>query len=248
MKKLIYLIIILLTLQLAYAEQFELKQGQVIDYKGIKIELNSVGSSESLSLKVNDLSKLVTPTASAEVYGIKIRLIDSDFGYQTATIDITQSALCLVDTDCNDDKSCTRDVCQNGFCTHMQETGCILDKECRAHFTLGEVNNLLSYCGRDNNWHPRKEPGEICYNNAECLSNLCVDTCQPLEEVKMAPLWILIIIGALLALEGLFVILKPRLAKKILKNLITNFSDRTWQILCAIELIIGIGLIIWALT
>lgn len=248
MKKLIYLIIILLTLQLAYAEQFELKQGQIIDYKGIKIKLNSVGSSESLNLKINDLSRLITPTTSTDVYGIKIKLIESDFGFQTAIIDITQSALCLVDIDCNDDKSCTKDICQHGFCTHMQETGCILNKECRAHFTLGEVNNILSYCGRDNDWHPRKEPGELCYNNAECLSNLCVDTCQQLEEVKMAPLWLLLLIGVLLIAEGLFVILKPRLAKKIIKNLTTNFADKTWQTIAVIELIIGLGLIIWALT
>jgi len=249
MKKLIYFVMFLLCLQLVCAEQFTLKQGQELIYKGINLKLMSIGSSESLNLKINDLSRIVTKTTSADAFGIKVKLVYSDIYSKEAVIDISQSALCLIGQDCDDSVPCTRDVCQHGFCTHIQDTGCILDDECKDHLTMGKVDNVLSYCGRDNEWHSRKTVEEACFNNVECLSNLCEENlCQLIEEVKMAPAWILIIIGAMFALEGLFVLLRPRQAKRIIKNLVANFSNKSWPIFFAIEAAIGIVLIIWALA
>lgn len=246
MKRLIYLILILLILPLIYAEQFQIIPGQTIDYKGFKIKLSSIGTSGSLNMKINGLSRVLEKDSSLEIYSLNIKFVNSSL--LAATIDITYTGSCLINQDCEDNKDCTRDICRNNLCLHIPESGCLLNDECRSQLSLGEVNNVLSYCGMDNEWHSRKELGTECFNNAECLSNLCKENlCKEYEEVtKMAPSWILIVFGAVLSAGGLFV-LAPRLAKKIIKNLISNFSDNSWRIFFLIELLIGIALITLAL-
>jgi len=61
--------------------------------------------------------------------------------------------------------------------------GCLLDDECKIYGHRTVQNNVSLYCGSIDVWKPQKELNETCYNNFECLSELCVDdSCYEIKE------------------------------------------------------------------
>lgn len=250
MKKLI-LILILLSVPLALAEEIHLEKDKPYLYKIYPIQLVSVGTAGSIYIKVNQVDQIVSFNTPIEIYGLNMSLLNSDIDTQTAKINIEQSAECLIDNDCNDNISCTKDYCEMRNCKHEKQSGCEYNNECRPKGSLALSNKVLSYCD-GSKWYARKKYKEFCTENYECLTNYCDNKyCKALGYLrggeKMAPAWILIVFGALFGIWGLLMVLTPKYTILIGINAIRSFSNKFYRILGIIFLAIAAGLIIWTL-
>ncbi len=250
MKKLYLILFLIIILPLALAEEITLEKGKSHLYKIYPIELISVGTSGSIHIKINQVDKLISYGSSEEIYGLKITLLDSNFDIITAKVDIEQTAECLIDADCEDNIACTRDYCELRKCKFEEKLGCAINNDCKPKGSLAVVKEVLSYCD-GSSWHERKQYKEPCENNYECLTNYCNGYCKALGYLrgggKMAPAWILIIIGILIGMGGLSCLISPKYAKRIYINLLKLMSKNTYRIAGLIGVAIAAALIIWAL-
>lgn len=249
MKKLFLLLVILIIIPFVFAEEFSLIGGQSQIYKGREIKLVIVGTASSAFINVNGIDQVVTTSSPINILNLKINLLESDAISQSAKLDVVSTAECLENSDCNDDKPCTEDVCDLvNECHHKPKQGCPLGDACKPENSLGEVNQILSYC-TNSEWLPRKQHGESCSNNYECLSNLCNGNCRLGigGNKKMAPSWVLIIFGILIGINGIFSVITPKYTKIISRNLLNLVPNKWYRIIGIIALIISAALIIWAL-
>lgn len=250
MKKLYLLLLLLLIIPLISAEEINLQKGKSTLFKIYPIELVSIGTSGSAHIKINQVDKLISYGSIEEIYGLKITLLESYIDTQTVKIDIEQIAECLIDADCDDNIACTKDVCELRKCKFEERLGCAINNECKPKSSLAVVDNVLSYCD-GSNWHARKQYKEPCTENYECLTNYCDEYCKALGYLrggnKMAPAWILIIIGILFAIEGLFWLLSPKYARRIGINMFKLISNNAFRIIGIILIAIAAALIIWPL-
>lgn len=250
MKKLYLILLLILILPIATADEIVLEKGKSKLYKIYPLELVSIGTSGSVHIKINQVDKVIQYGSSEEIYGLKVTLLESHIDTQTAKIDIEQTAECLIDADCNDDTACTKDICELRECKHEEQIGCPFNNQCRPEGSLSVVDSALSYCD-GTSWHPRKQYKESCTENYECLTNYCDNYCKALGYLrgggKMAPAWILIIIGIIIGIEGLLCLISPKYAKRIYINLLKLMSKKAYRIAGLIGIIIAAALIIWAL-
>lgn len=251
MKKTYLFLLFLLILPIVSAEEIVLEKGKTYQYKSYPIELVSLSTSGSVYLKINQVDKYIPYGSSTELYGIKITLLDTAIDLKTAKIDIEQTVECLIDSDCNDNVACTKDVCELRTCKFEEKLGCAINNDCKPKGSLAVVENVLSYCdGSD--WRARKQYKESCENNYECLTNYCHDNyCKALGYLrgggKMAPAWILIIFGVLIGIDSLFCLISPKYAKRIYVNLLKLMSKNAYRIAGLIGVAIAAALIVWAL-
>ncbi len=246
----IVFIILILSLSLVFAEEFNLEKPKILEYKSIRFELLSVGSSESIILKVNDVERLIGHEKEETIYDIKIRNLDADYVSQTARVSLESTAECIIDEDCRESDPCRNSVCNYRKCEFIDvKPGCVFENECRPISSFEEISKVLSYCSESNSWEPRKTYKLECTYNYECLSNLCKGTCSGtlFGGEKMAPAWILIVIGGLLITEALFLLLLPKQSKDFIRDL-SFLSSKKLRIIALIELGIALTLIIWSLT
>lgn len=233
-------------LSLTSAEEVTLLSSQEIEFKTIPIELISVGSYGSISLKVNGLNVMVSKGEQITFQGINITLIETTSN--TAKIDLTQAVECLSDLDCNDNFKCTEDTCTvYNDCISTPINGCIKGDSCMQEGTIETINNTPSYCDSNLEWKKRKVFNEACTNNHECLSGICKDSLCTKEETKMAPSWILIIIGVILLLKGVLFFYHPEKTKNILREM-SYMKPTSMKILGIFIIILGIILLVWTLT
>lgn len=250
MKKLFLVLLMILILPLALAEEIHLEKDKPYLYKIYPIQLISVGTSSSIYIKVNQVDQVISYNEPIEIFGLNISLMESNIDPPTAKIKIEQSAECLIDNDCNDNTPCTKDYCELRNCKHEKKSGCEYNNDCKPKGDLALSNNVLSYCD-GSLWHPRKQYKEYCNENYECLTNYCDKTCKSLGYLrggeKMAPAWILIIFGILMGIEGLLMLLAPKHTRIIEINLLKLISNKAYRIIGIIFLAIATALIIWAL-
>jgi hypothetical protein len=76
---------------------------------------------------------------------------------------------CLTDTECDDNNSCTNDVCSDKKCLNNEINGCQFDEKCFAIGTILE-NQFCSTDKTIKSLKPNKEP---CDDHYECLTELC---------------------------------------------------------------------------
>ncbi len=251
MKKLFLIILLMFIVPLVAAEEFTLQKDKTLFYKIYPIRLISIGTGGSVYLKVNEVDQLISYGSSTEIYGVKITLLDSDIGTGTAKIDIEQTAECLIDADCNDNVACTKDYCELRYCKHKKQQGCPINNQCKPKGSLEVYNGKLSYCD-GLSWVARKQYKEKCKENYECLTNYCYNGyCKSLGYLrggdKMAPAWILIVIGILIGIEGLFWLITPKYTRRIGINLLKLISNNAYRIIGVILIAIAFALIIWSL-
>lgn len=250
MKKLLLIIILLLVVPTVLADVITLSKGQSTTFKSLPIELINIGTSGSAVLKIADQTKTISKSQKLKIYGIEIQILSSSPG-EFAELSIEQVADCLMDADCKDLRPCTNNICKFGKCEEIIQNGCIHNDECRAYGSLAQIEGILYYCAETNKWLPRKDYKEPCTQDYHCLSNQCNQTCtlppDQKQEQKMAPAWILIIIGIVLMLKSILFILNPKLAKRITNNVIIKTKDQNLKILFIITFFVGLALIIWAL-
>lgn len=82
--------------------------------------------------------------------------------------------LCAEDIDCDDDNKCTSDVCGGipKTCQNIKTmSGCSTEKEC---VPIGTRSNI-KYCGADEKIYNLLGIGEICNNDYECQTNMCIE-------------------------------------------------------------------------
>ena len=247
----IFLFLILSSL-LVTADELNLEKNKPINYKDLQFTLISVGNSNTIRLLIENTEQLIELNKYIEIYDLKIKNIQADYTSQTTKISLELQAECLVDEDCTESDPCKVSICNYRTCEFSQtKPGCPFESECKTTGSFEEINNRLSYCKDDNTWRPRKSYKEECNHNYECLSNICDNNqCDKQlfgDDKKMAPAWILIVIGSLLLIEGLFVFSKTKVSKEILKNM-SFWREKTWKVLAIIEFIVGLVFIIWALA
>lgn len=243
------LLIFILNIILVSAEEFNLKRNIPLTYKGLEIKLLAVGNEGTIRLQIQSQEKLIQKNKEIILYDVKFKNLEPNYVLQTAKIGLELIAECLVDKDC-ELKPCASSFCNYRKCEFTKTPGCVFEKECKPIGSFEEINNILSYCSTENVWKQRKSYKEECEYNYECLSNLCNGFCSThiFGGKKMAPAWILILIGSLLLIDALFILFKTKIAKRIIRNIALNFPDKTWRILAIIELIIALVLIIWTLV
>ena len=251
MKKLYLILLVLLVIPLISADEIMLEKGKSTLYKVYSIELVSIGTSGSAHIKINQVDRLIAYGSIEEIYGLNIALLESNIDIGTVKVDIEQTAECLIDADCKDDEPCVRNYCELRKCKSEEQLGCPINNECKPKGSLTVVNDVLSYCD-GSNWYARKQYKESCENNYECLTNYCYNTyCKALGYLrggnKMAPAWILIILGILIAISSLFCVTSPKYAKRVYINLLKMMSKNAYRITGLVGLAIAAALIIWAL-
>ena len=251
MRKLYFILLLVLILPIVSAEEIVLEKGKTYTYKTYPIDLIGIGTAGSIHIKVNQVDKIVSYNSPVEIYGLTFNLVASYLDTQTAKINITQTAECIIDKDCDDDIACTKDYCELRHCKHQKQLGCALDNQCKPEGSLAVVSDKLSYCD-GSEWHSRKQYKESCTENYECLTNYCnKGYCKALGYLrggnKMAPAWILIVFGILIGMGGLFCLISPKYAKRIYINLLKLMSKNAYRICGIIGVLIAIALIVWAL-
>lgn len=255
MKKLAFIFastfLMILLLYSISAEELVLQKDKTELYKIYPIRLVSIGSSGSVYIKINEAGQVISYGSPIEIYGIKISLLESNIDTETAKLKIVQLAECLIDKDCDDNIPCTKDYCELRSCKHKKQQGCPINNECKPKGSLAVINEKLSYCD-GSLWVERKQYKEPCIENYECLTNYChKGYCKSLGYLKggnkMAPAWILILIGTLIGIKGLFWLLTPKYTRRISINLLKLISNKVYRIIGIILIIIALALIIWSL-
>lgn len=244
-------IILLFNLALVSAEEFTLLTGEKIEYKDITIELVGIGSEGSASFNINNIRTSFSLHKEKTISNINVTLLESSS--ETAKISIIPNVECIIDADCETILPCTQGICTiYNDCIFESINGCQKQGECVPPGTLSEIEGELSYCSPNLEWEKRNSFKSSCVNNYECLSNICEDGLCTKEKIekdqdKMAPAWILIIIGIILLIKGGFMLYHPDRSKNLLREL-SYIRHVNLRIFGAILAIVGILLIVWSLT
>ncbi|MBW2977703.1 hypothetical protein KY331_02555 [Candidatus Woesearchaeota archaeon] len=103
---------------------------------------------------------------------------------------------CKTNEECEDKNTCTLDKCQDYQCINELITTCKKNDDCCPTnctssndndcnpIKVCEANEVKnnSYC-QNNRWNSKKQSGNLCTKNYECLSNLCKDNkCSEIEK------------------------------------------------------------------
>lgn len=249
--KILVLAFILLNITLVSAEQYELSIDQTANYKGIPITLNRIGSFGSAELTIDGEEKVLPRASILEFKGIKIRhnYTISEILY----IEVETIVECLQDSDCNDNKKATQDSCVNDVCEYKSINCCLIGNECKEPGAVEVIDEKSKYCSSNFDWIERKPYKTPCSYNYECLTNNCDGYCKAASKIgetykgKMAPAWLLTIIGCLMILVALLFLVNPKIGKRITNNLVIKTEDKPLRIFFLVVTIIGIALIFWAL-
>lgn len=242
-------LVLILSLLSVSAEEFSLEKTKTITYKEASIQLISVGTSKSIVLKINDVERVIEHEREVIVYDIKIKNLDADYIAQIAKVSLELNAECIVDEDCKKAHPCSSAVCNYRKCEFSEVSGCVFNDECKKFNSFEEIDGNPSYCSEDGTWISRKPYKSECKYDYECLSNKCNGVCSGLlfGGERMAPAWILLVIGGLILLEAVFFILLPKQSKDILRHL-SFLTTKKLRIIALIEILIALALIIWTLT
>ena len=95
---------------------------------------------------------------------------------------------CSINSDCNDNNSCTFDTCSNNpkKCYNNQTSGCSINNLCFSHGSI--INN--QFCDTDNTMKQQKKNKEPCTKNYNCLSYICrKNKCRNLPFTTILSAW-----------------------------------------------------------
>lgn len=245
------ILMIFLLISLVSAEEMILEKAEPIVYKGLTIELTGIGFQGSAAIQIDSIKTRLLKNREQIIGDVNITLLD--LTSETATVNIESNVECLINEDCNDSKPCTENICSSfRECIFQKSNGCELNDECVPTGSFAEFDGNLFYCNSEFDWANRKPKDARCINNYECLSNVCKEnSCtKPKKQQgdeKMAPIWLVIIFGALFLLKGIFLVIKPKEMKNMLREL-SYMKDNSLKIIGSIAVVIGAILVIWALT
>lgn len=248
--KLLYLLILILFIPTVFARQeFTFKTGQEVEYKTATIKLEIIGTQGSAQILLNKKPIHLTLNNPVEVENFRITLRESSYN-EPEPIDRYAKILfdflgeCTEDIDCQS-YECFQSFCENNQCRKLLLSGCPHENECKPQGTVIKTSQLDNFCSTANKWFKRKEIGEYCLFDYECISDACDITCK--SRKRIAPSWLLVLIGFLIIFKSLPFILYPHKSKQISQNYFRNFSDQYFRIISLTMLILGIVLIILAL-
>ena len=259
MKKIWLAFIFLFLISLASAsETVTLHVDETYLYKTATITLLDVGSKGSAYIRVNSLPPVRLYTGGSSIQaGLKLSVIDSFYSNikedKIATLKIEQVAECFINQDCDDNNVCTRDLCTLQKCYNEHAPGCILGNDCVEYGTITIMADKQFYCNIDDEWMISKAGEEKCDFDYECKTKLCSNALCVREVSgkiiekggeKMAPIWILIVIGGLIILKSCLLILWPENMKYFLNNL--RLTPIGFRIVGILTFIIGVALVLWA--
>ncbi len=230
---------------LIHAEEIIFGVHEQKNYKGITIELVSVGSSGSVALQVDKLTFSLPLYKERSVSGLNITLLETTS--DTAKISIIQTVQCLNDEDCNDFNECTNDSCTVYHDCAFNKIDECEENICSTPGERGKDNQY--YCSLEKTWQKRKPFNQGCTYNYECISDICQDTicAEDKEGKQMAIKNVLIILIMIIILKGAFLFYFPEKAKHLLREL--SFQKRTNIRTMGIAVsIIGILILVWILT
>lgn len=253
MKKLnlLLIILILLNITLASAEEMNLWKDETKEFKGLNITLQKVGNTGSVRLKVGSLERTITKGTKKEIQGVEIKLLESSG--DLIKINISMTAECLQDKDCNDSLANTKDTCHLRECKHTSIDCCLYGDKCVQVGSVATIDRVSSYCSPELQWLERKAYKTSCINNYECLTDNCNSYCRAPPKLgesytaNMAPSWLMIILAVLIFLKYILFVIDPKRAKKINSNYLRYMSDNYFRIFAFIACIIAIFLIIWTI-
>jgi len=84
---------------------------------------------------------------------------------------------CKTNIDCDDENSCTDDLCLMGEskqrCEYLLKSGCNVNDICIPTNTRITQEDVGKFCNINGNLDNQKESSETCDNNYECKSNSC---------------------------------------------------------------------------
>ncbi len=118
----------------------------------------------------NDYYVTFEITSEGQAQKVIIESKQKEVNYDT----YTETAECKLNSDCNDNNACTFDVCSeyNWKCSNeVVSSGCNYNNKCVPIGT--RANN--QYCDIDLTMKSLKKSNNICQNNYECSTNVCVD-------------------------------------------------------------------------
>ncbi len=233
------------------SEEYSLALSERIEFKKIPIELVSIGSAGSVSMKVGNVNVPLQVGKEKSISDINITVVE--ITEELVKISVTQNVVCLLNEDCKDNIPCTEGICtDHKDCIFKKSEGCIKEGGCLPTGSISDIESESYYCSLSSEWQKRKAFNNACIDNYECLSGVCnqgLCTKHELEtrDEKMAPIWILIVFGIILLIKGAFLLYYPEKAKNILRELSYKkiFSLRMIGTILAL---LGMVLIVWALT
>lgn len=126
---------------------------------------------------------------------------------------------CINNEECDDKNPCTTDSCEETKCKYEKKDGCKLDDECADYGAAELIGGIKSYCS-EYGWQEKKEAGEVCSNDYECLTNSCKE--NKCYKRSFKALLITVAVIALLLLM-LYAAKKAKLYKKIKRRLFWRF-------------------------
>jgi len=121
---------------------------------------------------------------------------------------------CCYDCGCEIGYECKDNKC--GF--HEKTDGCDLNKKCMVYGAVYKVDGILSYCSFKNIWEGQKYNDELCINNYECLSGLCLDNICVIAKTKKTKGFVLSLIIAIILLIIVLINIKKSDFKEIIKK------------------------------
>jgi len=249
-KYIILILLVLLVIPVSARQEFLLEVGKDITYMGYTIYLEAVGSQGSAELLINGKPKILSLNQETKVDNLKVTLKESIFitaipEDRVIKLDLEFEGNCLEDKECVSE-GCYQGFCENQNCRKLLLSGCPYEGECKPQGSVITTGPLDSYCSTINKWGRRKDYKELCTYDYECASNICDVICK--DNSKMAPAWLLALIGFVIILKALPFIFYPKKSKQISQNYFRNFSEGYFRIFSGILVLIGIVLIILALT
>ena len=244
---------LLLQITIVSAEKVTVHIAQSIDYKGINITLVTISERGAVAIEVNNDKIKLSKNKPQVIRDITLELIETTT--DTATINISKSVQCLIKEDCGDKNPCTEDFCTVlGECTYLKTQGCKFDNECKPSGSIA-ITDKESYCSETLEWVERKQRNAPCNYDYECQSDICLKNACAKRYLfnklklqiteKMAPVWLIIVFGALILLKGLSLIIWPREIKKLMREF-SYIRDTTIKVFGTIAIILGLVLIAWA--
>jgi len=247
---------LILTIVQVSAEEFNLLTTESITYRGITIKLTSIGNQGSAAIQVGAFKTIISKDQPERVGDLTITLLE--ILPEVARVKIETNVACLQSEDCNDGNPCTENICTNlkecAFKTII--AGCASNNECKPVGSVTKNAEQEVFCSADYRWLERKQKNSQCKNSYECLSNLCKNNLcanqnffkfQKRENESMTIILIVIVVGVLALIKGILLITKPREIKKLMRES-SYMRDTTLKIIGITIVLIGLALIIFALT
>src|SRR3989344_2613479 len=172
--KLKLLVLMLVILPIAYAEEVTLLVSDEVKYKEIPIRLVSIGTLGSAFLEVDGDPIKLSRNEKRAINNLDLTILESS--EDAIVILVEKNVECIINEDCQSKDSCNQGICsQVNECTYKAVSGCPIDNECKPAGSLAEISGNLKYCSQDFEWVNRRDKNEACAYNYECLSSVCED-------------------------------------------------------------------------